>query len=158
VQIFSKILSAIIVIGILWYFVYEKSAIRDGNDVVIVEGVSSVFQTQIGDCLRYPSDDAEFTSITLVPCSTAHNSEIYYKLEVNLPAFDEDQIGLIADEECVMNFEEYVGIAYSDSIYYFDVFMPTLGSWNEASDRTIDCLIVSIDDEDLLGSVKNTKL
>jgi hypothetical protein len=130
-----------------------------GDDGRITEaGPVSVFDLQVGDCLK-PDEDAEgeLTEVEAVPCEEPHTQEVFALPEYEGENPDvypgEAAIRAFADAACLDAFERYTGADYLDSDLYFSYLHPSLDSWNEGDDRTIVCVVIS-PGEETTGSVR----
>lgn len=95
---------------------------------------TAIVDLAVGDCI---SGD-----LTVVDCSTEHDSEAYASITVPGDDFPGDEsIATQAGQGCTDAFTEFVGIPYDDSSLDYAFYFPTEGSW-AAGDRRILCLIV----------------
>lgn len=119
----------------------------------------SVFDIKIGDCFAEPSENEFIEEITLTDCDEPHDNEVYafgqYPADEDAEFPAEDDLDDFANDFCTAEFEDYVGIPYSDSIYYFTYFQPTEMSW-EDGDREIVCILYDLDGK-TEGSKQNSQ-
>ncbi len=119
----------------------------------------SVFDIKIGDCFAEPSESESISEITLTDCDDPHDNEVYafglYPADDGADFPAEEDLEEFADNFCFEEFEEYVGIPYSDSIYYYTYFQPTEMSW-EDGDREIVCILYDQDGQ-MEGSKRNSQ-
>lgn len=125
---------------------------RDSETGEIVEGGNTdVFTLAVGDCIddeapaEGEEDGEEISNVPTVPCSEPHTWEVME----NLTMTDDEYPGqsattAYADEQCLAVFEEFIGIAYDDSIHDFNYYTPTAAGW-AGGDRTINCLIGGVE-------------
>jgi hypothetical protein len=120
----------------------------------------NVFSLKVGDCFNQPSATASSVSnVPIVPCTGAHDAEVYFVFDYpNAPASypGDEAVRTAAENGCKPAFTTWVGLDFDHSIYGFSYLRPTSDSW-DAKDRTIDCVIVSSDENPLTGSAKGTK-
>ncbi|MFV2198958.1 septum formation family protein [Nocardiopsis sp. LOL_012] len=93
-----------------------------------------------GDCYD-DADVVENAEIPTVPCDQPHDKEVYlvYPLHPD-PYPGAEAVNTEANHRCMLGFNEFVGIPYSDSVLYISYFAPTEESWN-AGDRDIACVV-----------------
>ncbi len=109
----------------------------------------------VGQCLLVPYDEDQdlMGIVQVVPCDEPHYGEVYatgeFTEEVYSDSFDE----VVADA-CVAEFESYVGIAYEQSIYYFDYSYVSRYGWDLGL-RGWRCYITEYDYEGI-GSVQGS--
>lgn len=105
----------------------------------------SALEFTIGECVNLP-DGTQISDYETVDCAEAHDAEVYA-----LPQHPDGpdaafpgqaDLETFADERCKEDFEDYVGIAYDDSIIYSTALTPSQESWDAAEDREIVCLLV----------------
>ncbi|MDH3500222.1 MAG: septum formation family protein [Acidimicrobiia bacterium] len=129
-------------------------AARDESGAIIEAGTENVFALKIGDCFDDPDEFGEITSVAAVPCTAAHDNEVFYTFDLPDGSFPGDEaIDEAAFRECVASFETYVGVAYESSILDVTYLSPTDASW-DTGDREIACLLYHIDLEKLTGSMR----
>jgi len=114
---------------------------------VTEEGTDSVFDISLGDCLLEP-DGEQISDVTVVPCSEAHDYELYYEFDLAEGEFPGDEaVSEQAAAECEAQFQTFAGIAFQDSAsLWYNFFSPTQGSWSDG-DRLIQCLIYEASDD-----------
>lgn len=103
---------------------------------------ADVFTLAVGDCLVEDTQDGEVQSVPVVPCDQPHASEIFYSYIIDadtLPSSTEMEA--IVDEQCIANFESFVGLPYTDSVLQVTWLEPTQESW-DAGDRELLCMVV----------------
>jgi len=127
----------------------------ENNDGITV----SVFDIKVGDCYQDPEESDFVSELTLVDCDAPHDNEIYafglYPADEDDEFPDEETLDEFTDEYCTEVFEEYVGIAYDDSIYYVTYLQPTEESWNDG-DREVVCILYD-QDGPIEGSKKDSQ-
>ena len=97
-----------------------------------------------GECLLV--DDAlaaQVAKLPVIECTKKHTHEIFAKVPDTEHQVYPGQASLeqLAETKCYGAFEDYVGISPFDSSLYITWIVPSLGSWNDKSDRTILCVL-----------------
>lgn len=118
----------------------------------------SVFDLQVGDCFNDDSDnDSEESEVEVIDCGEPHDNEVYFEYEIEDGDFPgENTIILDAEELCVDEFENFVGIPFVESeLVYFPVY-PTEASW-EAGDRIVYCVLYAADFSKLTGTAEGSQ-
>lgn len=105
-----------------------------------------------GDCVVPPAAvKAQLSEVDVVDCSDPHPMEAYavvrYKArDGSVPAVfpGVDAMKAFADGACLERFDDYVGVDYRDSHYYFTYLMPTARDWDGgAGDVSVTCLVMT---------------
>lgn len=111
---------------------------RDEDGQVTDTSTDSVFSMQVGDCLNEP-EGTEVYDVELVPCTEAHDYEVYDEIELEAGDFPSD-IDTQAEEFCLGAFEEFIGVAWEESELDATWFTPTQSGWEQDDDRLIQCI------------------
>jgi hypothetical protein len=115
---------------------------------------TSVFDIEAGDCFSV-DESAEIETVFVVDCESPHIYEAYEVFDHEAGADAEypgdDEILEYADTECQVPFEEFVGIAYEDSIWFITSVTPSAETWAEG-DREIICTVALEDYSEVTGS------
>jgi Septum formation len=101
----------------------------------------------VGDCLNEaPPEDAsrtEVADVPAVPCEQEHAGEVYHTFELDdadaYPGYDE--VSSLADEECIAQFEAFVGLPYNESRLDYWTLVPSDDTWNNLDDREVVCIV-----------------
>lgn len=137
---------------------------RDTETGEIVEGGNTdVFTLKEGDCIddeasaeapaEGEDEGEEVYNVPTVPCSEPHTWEVMKNLTMADDEFPgETQTAAYADEQCLAEFEGFIGVAYDDSVHDFTYYTPTAAGW-ATGDRTINCLIGGV--EQTTGSLRD---
>lgn len=117
---------------------------RDEETGELLEaGEIDVFELQVGDCLAGFDEQAEISTVRVVPCSEEHTDELFAAAAVS-EVGDEypgnDAIAEEANAKCYEEFEAFVGLPWEDSELDFGFLAPTEASWNDG-DREILCTV-----------------
>ena len=124
-----------------------------GGDTSTDEG-DDVFSIEVGDCLNDADVSEEVSTVPIVDCAEAHDSEAYYAEDITDGDFPgQDSIVSSAESICEPQFTTFVGLADADSAYTYSYYYPTEESW-AAGDREILCVAYSDDLSQITGSVK----
>jgi hypothetical protein len=102
---------------------------------------TDAFSIKVGDCLNDASVAEEVTSVPVIECSEAHDSEAY--ASIIMPDGDfpgDDAVTTAAEDGCLAEFEGYVGIPYEESALEISYYFPTEASWGNG-DREILCTV-----------------
>ena len=136
---------------------------RDDDGSITAGGTTDVFTLREGDCLddaalaAAPDDDPAdvrpagdgdeapdprtVSDVSTVPCSEPHDFEVYAAVPLTGDAFPgDDAVDAQADDLCGRVFGPFVDSDYQDSIYDYQDYQPTSGSWS-TGDRTVDCIV-----------------
>jgi len=125
----------------------------NGGDTGTDEG-DDVFSIEVGDCLNDADVSEEVSTVPIVDCAEAHDSEAYYAEDLTDSDFPgQDSIVSSAEGICEPQFTSFVGLADADSAYTYSYYYPTESSW-EAGDREILCVAYSDDLSQITGSIK----
>lgn len=120
------------------------STIKDVIDVAgpIVEAVNNeTTWIEVGDCFNETGDDVS-SEIPTVPCTEAHDYEVYAEFDIDLATFPgDDEVFRLADEGCLAPFASYVGLDFASSTLDYSYYVPTEEGWNEYADRAVSCIL-----------------
>lgn len=119
----------------------------------------SSMDLDIGDCFTEIENESSVETVPLIDCNAPHLYEVYAEGNITdstLPVGD--AMTDWGSKICVDPFKDYVGVDYYSSTAYSITYLnPTPGSWANG-DRTISCLITSMDNSELVGSAKDTAM
>jgi|SRR5580658_8179910 hypothetical protein len=108
-------------------------------------------QLRAGDCLTGSNlvhilSTSNFTwpnSVEAVSCSKPHVAEVYFTNDSywreNESYPGDNSVNNTGDATCEKEFRSYVGISYDNSIYSYDILIPSSGTWPEG-DRALKCV------------------
>jgi hypothetical protein len=152
----------IAIAGGAYLFHSTMQADRDDSGAIVGEGSIDAFQMRVGDCFNdgsgFTDDNPEVHSVPGVPCSTAHDNEVYAVFDVNSPSFPGDEMERMAFESCKQRFSAFVGRDYDSSKLDIATLYPTRDSWNSHNDREVVCAVYDVAANKLTGSVKGRAL
>jgi hypothetical protein len=119
-------------------------------------GDESVFSMEIGLCFNDEADaGTEVASVPDVDCAEPHDNEVFalaeYTATDTYPG--SEAMNAEAKEICIGLFDDYVGLAYEESVLEVYPITPTQGSWDNG-DREIVCALYEADLAKLTGSMQ----
>ena len=103
----------------------------------------SVLELSVGTCLNDVDQPLgqDPTEVPAVPCDEPHQSEVYADIIVNEPDYPGvDAMVQRAQQECIDEFGQFVGLEFAASELNFHFYYPTASSWS-AGDRSIYCVV-----------------
>lgn len=123
--------------------------IRDENGAISRRGLLSVHDLQVGDCGLQPVD-GELDQIEVAPCDEEHDVEVMSVVRYDRgDEYDQASVEAFADQACVEEFEEFVGLPYAESLHDVIKLTPNQESWyqEDLQDRDVVCLFVRANGE-----------
>ncbi|MEV7973944.1 septum formation family protein [Cellulomonas sp. NPDC089187] len=116
----------------------------ESSGEITASAEADVFSIAVGDCLDLSSSTmaTEVSSLPTVPCSDAHDSEVYAETSLEgeeYPTDLDDQAG----QFCYDQFSTFVGKAYEESTLDFQYLTPTQDGWENGNDRSVQCILMS---------------
>lgn len=130
---------------------------RSDDGEIVEGGELSAFSINVGDCI-VGAATGEVSGFDGVPCTEPHDNEVFYTFDLPDGDFPGDEvIQAEATDQCLTQFEAYVGTAYEVSSFGLTWLSPTVGSWSQG-DQEIACLVNNFDDSQKTGSAKGTGL
>lgn len=157
----KNLLIFIVVVGIATFFA-TPDADRDASGQIVEQGNLDIFQIQIGDCFNDDTsynveETVELSGVGGVPCSTAHDNEIYAQTQMPQDAYPgREKVLAVAEDYCFAQFEPYVGKSYETSVLDITYIYPTEESWNQVNDREVSCAVFDMSYEKLVGSMRGS--
>lgn len=140
----------LIVTGVLVVLAILGGALlyRWANSMGVEAQMSIPYPVFIGDCVT-----AEDGSGVVADCGDPHKYEVYHLFAwTGTNAYPDWAQSLDAGwETCQDAFDEYVGIAWIDSSYDYEVIAPPEPQWNDG-ERTMKCVLYDIFDGATVGS------
>ena len=112
----------------------------------VFSGTEHISSLGVGDCFT-AGDAYEIENVPVVDCSEEHDSELFATVDAVAlgPSYPgEDFLFEWAFEECLVEFEGYVGEPYEDSPYYVETLIPLEDGWGEG-DHIVMCTVVVVD-------------
>ncbi|MFQ5966469.1 MAG: septum formation family protein [Acidimicrobiia bacterium] len=134
----------------------RASRLVAGLAMVVSACGTSVFSLEVGQCFNDPDLTAtEISSVETVDCAEAHDNEIFSSI-LYLGGGDypgEGAMAAYAAENCLPEFEAFVGASYSTSVLEFTYLYPSPLSWDDG-DREVLCFLYDADLAKLSGSMR----
>ncbi|MDU0348981.1 septum formation family protein, partial [Actinomyces sp. MRS3W] len=98
------------------------------------------------------------TNVSRVDCASPHLYEVYAEGAISADTFPDDELmEQYVSDICYGAFETYVGMSYDDAYaqgsYAASSLRPTEATWAQG-DRTVSCLLTSVDGSQLTGSAR----
>lgn len=135
----------------------DDETTRDDAGAIVESGEISAFSINVGDCI-VGAASGEVSGFEGVPCDQPHDNEVYHTFDLPDGEFPGDAvIEARGTEDCLAEFEPFVGLDFASSIYGVTWLFPTAGSWAQG-DREIACLINNFDGTQKTGSARGTGL
>ncbi len=108
----------------------------------------NVFDIAVGSCASSESfadsDPGVVAELPLIDCEEPHDLEAIATMEIDGDEHPgEDAVTAQADEFCVAEFEEFVGISYEESEFLVNYFAPTQETWDRVGDREVLCWLIT---------------
>jgi hypothetical protein len=81
--IFGTVLGRVLVFAVIaggiaiYHFATNNSAHRDSSGNVSQAGSLGIGDLKVGDCFNAPSSSSDISSVTAIPCTQAHDSQVY---------------------------------------------------------------------------------
>ncbi|QVQ53310.1 septum formation family protein [Spiractinospora alimapuensis] len=117
-------------------------------------GGDDVFDLQVGDCLA-DTIGTEVSSVETLDCNEPHYYEVYSSIIMEDGAFPGDSaVSTTAEDECVADFESFIGVEYAYSEIWMESLRPTQETWDNMDDREILCMVYD-PDGDTIGTLAN---
>jgi hypothetical protein len=134
----------IALVALVYVNVIAQPPLRDAKGVVIRKGDVAVTQLQAGDCIENWTPTTEVGKVTVVPCATVHNAEVFHTFEVTGDEFPGD--GPIRDQsstQCLDKLKTTIKEADRKKIE-IAVFKPIATSWKRG-EHNVACVAVQSD-------------
>jgi hypothetical protein len=129
-----------------------------GNEVSTTTGVQNL---EVGQCVDLPDVEPEGETVVFrlddASCDEPHDGEVFFVGEVGSDGDEFPGARAVDDEiieQCLPEFERYVGLAYEQSEFDFTWIYPTADSWD--LDRGFTCLVTGLDGARLDESVRGS--
>lgn len=102
---------------------------------------NDVFRLEVGDCLADRLSGGEITEAATVECAQPHFGEVFAGTMLEDGEYPGDaEVSSTAEEECLAEFESFVGTAYADSELDLHMLYPSKETWQSLNDREILCI------------------
>ncbi len=119
---------------------------RDDSGQIVEAGDLGIFVTQVGDCFNVTDPNSTLLDVTQgVPCSEPHNWQVFYKGDLALSVYDQEEIRAQSNRICEAALERLLNqIDYEDYVNYQDAIVqtvtPTVKSFANG-DEMVDCIV-----------------
>lgn len=135
-------------------FGFSMAAERNEAGEVVEAGTVDAFEIRVGDCFNDEVfEAAEITEIGAVPCTEAHDNQVYAAFDLTGEWPGEQGVEELAYEGCYERFYDAIGKRYEDSMIELAAIYPTEGSWKQRSDREVLCVGYHMESEKLTGTI-----
>lgn len=132
-------------LGVLWLFGAAVAVAatnddqRDDTGDITEDSEVSAFDLEVGDCLTDIPDDEIISSLTAVPCSAAHEGEVYHVFEISDREYPGDEaVFSQAEGGCFDALEEATSRSGEYGLFYLHPQEPT---WS--FDREVVCIAIT---------------
>jgi len=122
----------------------------------LLNGEGDVFSLEVGDCMNDFGDSVDISTVPIVDCSEEHDAEVYELKDIDADSYPGDSA--VSDEAeaiCLDAYEDFVGLAYEDSLLNFSTITPTEQSWG-LGDKEVVCTISKFDENGDLVKVTDS--
>lgn len=102
-SIVGRIVILVIIAGgvAVWHFATSDTAKRGSSGSVSQAGSMQASDLKVGDCFDKPSADSNVTSLTAIPCTQAHDSQVYAEPRASESSYPGDStLADEADNDC----------------------------------------------------------
>ena len=129
---------------------------RDATGVVIEGGEAAPFDLRRGDCFNNPGE-GEVHTVEVVPCQEPHDFEVYHLFTFDDGPYPGDEaIKNRWINDCLAEFEPFVGSSFDESMLDVSAIFPTPQSWEELGDREVLCSVTAVSGEPRTSSARNS--
>jgi hypothetical protein len=145
----------VLVLGVaIAVLVIEQPDRSAGTGQIAHQGTASILSLRAGDCFQNPAGNGliHVGNVTAVPCTTAHNAQVFAIFEVNAAGYPGHAAMLqLADRGCRARIARYVDRSKLIGTMSLHFVFPEPDSW-AAGRRSVSCLIVD-SSKDLTSSL-----
>lgn len=121
--------------------VLSRPPLRDATGKVTRRGDIAVTQLLVGDCIERWTSTAKIDKVTVVPCTTAHNAEVFHTFDVTGKDFPGDgPISEQASTQCLDNLKTTIKEVDRKTIQ-LAVYKPIATSWKHG-EHAVACVAV----------------
>lgn len=157
-------ISSGLLIGLLAIFMVDAASGADRDELGNIANSGKIrFESlRTGDCFiseALASRDEVPEEVKAVPCSEAHQFELYFLGSIpfeQFPDYIEDEVSAYAAAQCQVAFEAYVGISYQSSSLKSTHVYPSAASW-AFGDTKFECLVSSADGSEIAHSFRDSR-
>lgn len=109
-------------------------------DVQASTGVIDIHDLAAGDCFNWPRGSQSVSSITLIPCGQAHDTQVFAVWALSGSSYPGyDKVLQVATQGCLARRDRLTAVSTSLEISYFGL---TQANW-AFGDRSVYCVIIS---------------
>ena len=132
----------------VWGVAGEDHTTRTDSGAIVESGDLGAFATQLGDCFDgLPEESGKVTTVTGIPCSSAHHWQVVFKGESTLSEFTQSGIDSEVLRLCDSAISDIANQLSEEKIAEYQnaetsALKPTSESWDKG-DRAYDCLVGS---------------
>lgn len=108
---------------------------------------SQVATAEVGACVNTTDmEGEEITEIPTVDCSEEHDAQVFFLAEMTDSEFPgREGVQAAAEEQCLPEFEGFVGTGYQESSLEINFIGPSQETWDQADDREVICFVQTMD-------------
>ena len=112
----------------------------------LLNGEGDVFSLEVGDCMDDYGDATDISTVPIIDCDEEHDAEVYATKDIKGDSYPgASEVSDAADEICIDEFEDFVGIDYDASLLNYWVLTPSEDTW-AVGDREVVCTISKYDE------------
>ncbi|MEM9465372.1 MAG: hypothetical protein AAGA90_08350 [Actinomycetota bacterium] len=112
---------------------------------------NNVTDLEVGDCFDDPDEGTTLISnVDMVDCAEPHDNEVYHVYAISSLRTDDQYF-----EDCLAEFEGYVGSDYATSEIFLSYITPTADGLSQGADEVI-CIAFLEPPNKLTGSVRGS--
>lgn len=113
----------------------------DKSGEVTASAKIDIFSLKLGDCLMDTGAATQISDANVVPCTQAHDQEVYHEFKIEDGAYDAATVESAAEQCYAQPFTDFVGIPFESTTLEAYYLSPTEQTWNQLNDRLIQCLV-----------------
>ncbi len=122
----------------------------------LLNGEGDVFSLEVGDCMDDFGTADDITTVPIVDCDEKHDAEVYATEDIDADSYPgASEVSDEADEICIDAYEDFVGLAYEDSLLNYTALTPSEDSW-ALGDKEVVCMISKYDENGDLVKVSDS--
>ncbi|MBW3665070.1 MAG: septum formation family protein [Actinobacteria bacterium] len=143
------VVAAIAILGVVVTVFFAGGAERDDEGELVSSGTLQVTDLQVGDCFDSTIDETvgetvEVQGVDAIPCGEPHRNQVYAIRELpdgaDAPFPGDDAAFESSGLLCLETFEDFVGLAYEESVLDISVVYPSADTWG-TGDREVVCAV-----------------
>lgn len=143
------VVAAIAILGAVGAIFFAGEAERDEEGALVSSGTLQVTDLQVGDCFDSAIDETvgetvEVQGVDAIPCGEPHRNQVYAITELpdgsDAPFPGDDAAFESSGLLCLETFDDFVGLAYEESVLDISVVYPSADTWGRG-DREVVCAV-----------------